>query len=115
MNKLEELKATAAKLQQQIEELEKPKKWEPLLNWYPDAHTVRTHHRLLTYVYEFDYGWYADWSSRDQFKYYVSYNIHQQIYATQVVYICRHICAVYMSKQCAEGLVVKLNSGEVIL
>ena len=48
---IEELKATAVKLQQQIEALEKPKQWKPTvsLDWVDRAH-ISTYTLLLKYV-----------------------------------------------------------------
>ena len=100
---LEELKATAVKLQQQIEALEKPKQWEPRGGDYwvcawgdvfgdPIALTskfgaerqtakaaekasaaMRTHNRLLAYVDEFGGDWEVDWENMHQEKCYVYY------------------------------------------
>ena len=145
---LEELKATAVKLQQQIEELEKPKQWEPRGGPYDvrgngvtakglgasiasyaefgaerqtaeaaekASAAMRTHNRLLAYVAEFGGDWEADWGDSTQAKGYVYYNyISRRWSAESWVFRC---CggAVYMSKDCAEGLAAKLNSGEVIL
>ena len=145
---LEELKATAVKLQQQIEELEKPKQWEPrggrftinsasvvgntptLKNSLEVAgfgmgydnreaaekasHAMRTHNRLLAYVDEFGGDWEADWGD-NQNNYYVYYAHLRMVWSATM---SSTVCAsgtVYMSKDCAEGLVAKLNSGEVVL
>ena len=143
---LEELKATAVKLQQQIEALEKSKQWEPRSGGYwvcawgdvlggdPVARTskfgaerqtakaaekasaaMRTHNRLLAYVDEFGGDWEADWGDLKKNKYYVQYYAQGK---TWEVGGRVRVCVggtVYMSRECAEGLVVKLKSGEVVL
>ena len=146
---LEELKATAVKLQQQIAELEKPKQWEPRggpydvrgngvtakglgvsIASYAEFGTerqtaeaaekasaaMRTHNRLLAYVDEFGGDWEADWENLNQEKCYVYYGHNsgnRWHYSNPLK--TRISGAVYMSQDCAEGLVAKLNSGEVIL
>ena len=136
---LEELKATAVKLQHQIEALEKPKQWEPRGGRYwvriptidnackfgverqtaeaaeKASTAMRTHNRLLAYVDEFGGDWEADWSASTQEKYYVYYNYRSHRWCAESwVFRC---CggAVYMSQDCAKDLAAKLNSGEVIL
>jgi hypothetical protein len=145
---LEELKATAVKLQQQIEELEKPKQWEPRSGGYwvcawgdvfcddpvEDSRTskfgvkrqtakaaekasaaMRTHNRLLAYVDEFGGDWEADWADLKKNKYYVQY--YTQSKTWEMGSRCT-VCVsgtVHMSRECAEGLVAKLNTGEVVL
>jgi hypothetical protein len=76
---------------------------------------MRTHNRLLAYVDEFGGDWVADWNDRGQFKHYVLYSIPEQKYSHQGVCLGRHIGAVYMSLECAESLIAKLESGEVVL
>jgi hypothetical protein len=128
---IEELKATAAKLQQQIEVLEKPKEWEPRKGFYKsEYHTERdtvfadatarcamnTQSRLLAYVDEFGGDWEADWSDNHQYNYCVQY--FNQLKTWCVNYNYSTGCTsgtVYMSEDCAEKLVNKLNSGEVVL
>ena len=143
---LEKLKATAAKLQQQIEELEKPKQWEPMGGPYDvrgngatalvlrstasfaefgverqtaeaaekASAVMRTHNRLLAYVDEFGGEWEADWSDNHK-NYYVCYAHLRMVWsATMSITTCTG-GTVYMSKSCAEGLVAKLKSGEVVL
>ena len=143
---IEELKATAVKLQQQIEELEKPKQWEPRGGGYwvcawgdvfgdPIARTskfgaerqtakaaekasaaMRTHNRLLAYVDEFGGDWEADWGDHGQPKYYVYYCYYHTLgWCMHQAYSTNIGGTVYMSRECAEGLVAKLNSGEVVL
>mgnify|MGYP003645095204 CR=1 FL=1 len=149
---LEELKATAVKLQQQIEALEKPKQWEPRGGGYwvcgwgnvfhsPERDTcaptrrtskfgverqtaeaaekasdaMRTHNRLLAYVDEFGGDWEADWRFKAQNKYCITYDKLQLQWEVEYKYRTYCLGAVYMSKECAEGLVTKLESGEVVL
>jgi|TARA_B110000908_G_scaffold167345_1_gene220117 hypothetical protein len=135
---LEKLKATAVKLQQQIEALEKTKQWEPRGGSYwvriptidnackfgverqtaeaaeKASTAMRTHNRLLAYVDEFGGDWEADWSD-NQYNYYVYYNHLRMAWsATMSITVCAS-GTVYMPKDCALGLVAKLNSGEVVL
>ena len=129
---IEELKATAVELQQQIEALEKPKQWKPRGNYrikllYEDAPTMltieaaekasdamRTHNRLLAYVDEFGGDWEADWSD-DHKNYYVCYaHLRMAWSATMSSTTCTG-GTVYMSEECAKDLAAKLNSGEVRL
>ena len=144
-HELEKLKATAAKLQQQIEALEKLKQWEPRGgDWWvavsgnifsggtspveinngavrrtieaaeKASAAMRTHNRLLAYVDEFGGDWEADWSD-NQHNYYVHYAHLRMVWSATM---SSTVCAsgtVYMSKDCADGLVAKLNSGEVVL
>lgn len=117
MNKLQELKATAAKLQQQIEELEKPKQWKPRmgLDWVDRDH-ISTYTLLLKYVKEFGGDWEADWENLNQEKCYVYYGHNsgnRWHYSNPLK--TRISGTIYMSKECAEGLAAKLNSGEVVL
>ena len=144
---LEELKATAVKLQQQIEALEKPKQWEPRGGYHAvlssgfniplavitaeqrkfgvvrqtakaaekASAAMRTHNRLLAYVDEFGGDWEVDWRENEQYNYCVYYAPYRNTWS---VNMSSTVCAggtVYMSKNCAEGLVAKLNSGEVVL
>ena len=113
---LEELKATAVKLQQQIEALEKPKQWKPTvsLDWVDRAH-ISTYTLLLKYVKEFGGNWEADWEGKSCHQNYcVQYFNHGKTWD-----VGRHTVrvsgAVYMSKDCAQDLADKLNSGEVLL
>ena len=113
---LEELKATAVKLQQQIEVLEKPKQWKPTVShdWVDRAH-ISTYTLLLKYVKEFDYFWEADWKNIHQKKGYVYYNYSSHRWSAES-WVSR-CCGgtVYMSRECAKDLAAKLNSGEVVL
>ena len=144
---LEELKATAVKLQQQIEALEKPKQWEPRGGYHAvlssgfniplavitaeqrkfgvvrqtakaaekASAAMRTHNRLLAYVDEFGGDWEADWENSEQLKYSVMYGYISKLWNRDFSQRGCTSGAVYMSKDCAAGLVDKLNSGEVVL
>ena len=113
---IEELKATAVKLQQQIEALEKPKQWKPKYNELilSELKAVRTH-LLLAYVKEFGGDWEADWKNIHQEKCYVYYGHNSHRWFAEYGENCCCGGTVYMSKDCAAGLVDKLNSGEVVL
>mgnify|MGYP003653177961 CR=1 FL=1 len=147
MSELQELKATAAKLQQQIEALEKPKQWEPRGGYHAvlssgfyiplavitaeqrkfgvvrqtkeaaekASAAIRTHNRLLAFVDEFDGGWVADWTDSYPYNYCVYYTHYRNIWSAKLFSTTCIGGAVYMSKDCALGLVAKLNSGEVLL
>ena len=145
---LEELKAAAVKLQQQIAELEKPKQWQPRggpydvrgngvtakglgasIASYAEFGTerqtteaaekasaaMRTHNRLLAYVDEFGGAWEADWEDTEQLKYSVYYAYINKLWRRDYSHTLCTSGTVYMSKDCAQGLVAKLNSGEVVL
>ena len=113
---LEELKATAVKLKQQIEALEKPKQWEPTvsLDWVDRAH-ISTYTLLLKYVKEFGGDWEADWEDSQQLKYTAMYGYISKRWKRDFSQTLCYSGTVYMSRDCAEGLVAKLNSGEVVL
>ena len=116
---LEELKATAAKLQQQIEALEKPKQWEPKYNIYTpsESKAMRIYSRLVAYVREYGSDWEANWEDWKQGKCYVCFNNHQ-LGQKWKWYRTFNTCmggTVYMSQDCAKDLAAKLNSGEVVL
>ena len=118
---LEELKATAAKLQQQIEALEKPKQWEPKYNIYTpsESKAMRIYSRLVAYVREYGSDWEANWEDWKQEKCYVYLNPRNHELSQKWKWSRSfNECiggTVYMSRDCAEGLVAKLNSGEVVL
>ena len=80
------------------------------------ARQMRMHNRLLAYVAEFDKDWKADWTyNANQDKHFVCYNYGINEYCTGWhVTVCL-TGIVYMSKECAEELCRKLNSGEVVL
>jgi hypothetical protein len=115
---IEELKATAVKLQKQIEALEKPEQWEPKCEpCSPSEMTARrSHGRLLAYVREYGGDWEADWESMHQEKCYVYYGHNSSKRWKYASVLKTHIGGtVYMSQDCAVGLANKLNSGEVVL
>ena len=83
------------------------------------AKAMRIHNRLLAYVDEFDPHWKADWDDNTQAKFYVYKDIDEEQWCKQWCVGCNtsiyYPGFVFMSKECAEGLVEKLNSGEVVL
>ena len=83
------------------------------------AKAMRIHNRLDAYVAEFDPHWKADWDDNTQAKFYVYKDIDEEQWCKQWCVGCNtsiyYPGFVFMSKECAEGLVEKLNSGEVVL
>ena len=73
------------------------------------------HNRLLAYVDEFGGDWEADWKDLKQNNYYVQYLNHGKTWEVDSQCTVCVSGTVYMSRECAEGLVAKLNSGEVVL
>ena len=73
------------------------------------------HNRLLAYVDEFGGDWVADWSLVSQNKYCITYDKLQLQWEVDCNYRTCFLGAVYMSEECAKGLVAKLESGEVVL
>jgi hypothetical protein len=71
--------------------------------------------KLLKYVNEFGGNWVADWNDDSQYKFFILWDnsIGDWSYG-QVSKACV-AGAVYMSQQCAKGLIAKLKSGEVVL
>ena len=97
----------------------KPKQWKPTvsLDWVDRAH-ISTYTLLLKYVKEFGGDWEADWSDSSQGNYYVYCNGRNSPNKWDSYYSDgneRYSGTVYMSRDCAKGLVAKLNSGEVTL
>jgi hypothetical protein len=76
---------------------------------------IRTHNRLLAYVDEFGGDWEADWSFKAQNKYYIVYDRLNHNWVLANTYRAHSLGAVYMSQECGEGLIAKLESGEVVL
>ena len=76
---------------------------------------MRTHNRLLAYVDEYGSDWEADWEDGKQPEYYVYYSYHTLGWCMNHAYNSTIGGTVYMSRDCAKGLVAKLNSGEVVL
>ena len=109
----------------------KPKQWEPEGGdyWGNLRHigavsngvevrlsaAMRAHNRLLAYVYEFGGGWVADWSDDSQRKYEVTYSCLNKKWSLDYNWTAYSIGAVHMSQDCADGLITKLESGEVVL
>jgi hypothetical protein len=117
-SKLEELEATIKQAQAQIEELKnpKPKQWEPCDDFqHRSCPELLTQVRLLAYVDEFGGDWEADWSNFAQQKYLLRYD---NMASTWGYGIAQYFCtagAVYMSEECVQDLVGKLESQEVVL
>jgi hypothetical protein len=76
---------------------------------------MRTHNRLLAYVDEFGGDWEADWSDRWQRKFTVLRCHETKQWAKESWGMQETLGTVYMSLDCAEGLVFKLEVGEVLL
>ena len=76
---------------------------------------MRTHNRLLAYVDEFGGDWEADWSDNKQYNYCVYYTPSLNTWSAKWYSTSCIGGTVYMSRDCAKGLVAKLNSGEVVL
>ena len=94
----------------------KPKQWEPRGGYYAVLSSgFYTHNRLLGYVDEFGGDWEADWENSGQQKYSVMYGYISKLWRLDSSITLCTSGTVYMSKNCAEGLVAKLNSGEVVL
>ena len=93
-----------------------PKQWKPKvsLDWVDRAH-ISTYTLLLKYVKEFGGDWEADWYDESQAKFLVFYDYKDRLWDFARRWTLCTSGAVYMSKDCAEGLVAKLNSGEVTL
>jgi hypothetical protein len=127
-DKLEALEATIKQAQSQIEELKKPKQWEPRAGWIFEkwgrhGHTMSDKDlfaglllsRLLAYVDEYGGNWEADWGRWHQEKFSVSYSFLSNEWHIFSHTSTKHAGTVYMSKECAENLVIKLNLGVVVL
>ena len=98
----------------------KPKQWEPCAEFeYGFEHLVNpamtTQARLLAYVYEFGGDWIADWNDKMQEKYHLYQSSIDNFWQGIDTKTARILGAVYMSRECAIGLVAKLESGEVVL
>ena len=76
---------------------------------------MKIHNRLLAYVSEFDEGWEPDWNRNQLDHCYIYYDYIYKKYKWSINTTCMDLGKVYMSKQCAEELVDKLNKGEVVL
>ena len=75
---------------------------------------MSTHNRLLAYVAEFGGDWEADWSNEDG-KHYIYFNHNRGAWNSSIAYNIQDTANVYMSGSCADGLIKKLESGEVVL
>ena len=83
-----------------------------------DRAHLSTYTRLLQYVKEFGGDWRSDPEDNSQLNYFVQYSNHRKKWEEWEVggrYMACVGGTVYMSRECAEGLAAKLNSGEVVL
>lgn len=76
---------------------------------------MRIHNRLLAYVAQYGAGWEANWGRRMQAKHYIRYDPKTKKYRNEYAFCTRDFGIIYMPKECAEGLVAKLNNREVVL
>jgi outer membrane receptor for ferric coprogen and ferric-rhodotorulic acid len=74
-----------------------------------------THNRLLAYVDEFGGDWEADWKDLNQQKCFVSFCEITHMWVGGCDYTNKIVSSVYMSPICRNGLITKLESGEVVL
>tara|TARA_R110000782_G_scaffold3953_1_gene14060 strand:- start:40 stop:396 length:357 start_codon:yes stop_codon:yes gene_type:complete len=95
----------------------KPKQWEPSEIHLVDHDSMRVHDRLLAYVREFGGDWVADWDNFCQDKYSVTHKntCVGSLWSKAVTGAVKGMGTVYMSRECMNGLITKLNSGEVVL
>ena len=102
----------------------KPKQWEPRGGDYTSTHfsmltieaakkassAMRSYSRLLAYVDEFGGNWEADWEDNLELNYCVQYSNHSKKWGGDGRYMECVSGTVYMSEECAKGLVDKLKS-----
>ena len=114
----------------------KPKQWEPEGGdyWGNLRHigavsngvevrlsaAMRAHNRLLAYVYEFGGDWVADWDNFCQDKYSLTHKntcvgSSWSSWSNALTGAVKVMGTVYMSRECMNGLITKLKSGEVVL
>jgi hypothetical protein len=94
----------------------KPKQWEPSAEFGRGVcPELETQVRLLAYVYEFGGAWEADWRFKAQNKYYIVYDTLSGEWEIDCCYRTFSLGNVHMSQECAQGLIAKLESGEVVL
>lgn len=74
--------------------------------------SMMTHNRLLAYVAEFDKDYTPNWDVELP-KWFI-YQIGDKWYTDYTLRL-KAVGCVYMSENCAKGLILKLQSGEVIL
>jgi hypothetical protein len=97
-----------------------PKQWEPKYAPYTPSEikAMRTYNRLLAYVREFGGDWEADWDNFCQDKYSLTHKntCVGSLWSKAVTgAVVNGMGTVYMSRECMNGLITKLNSGEVVL
>ena len=90
-----------------------------LILWLEDAEAasagLRAYLIQLAYVREFGGDWVPDWNDFDQLKWYLFFDYKLRKWSKSCNASARKPNTVYMSEECADGLVEKLNSGEVEL
>lgn len=77
------------------------------------AKAIRAYARQLAWVSEHCDGWVADWSNRDQNKYFVLYAHEGKKFQTTYCYQSQYINTVFMSESNAEKLAQLMNDGIV--
>ena len=73
------------------------------------------HLNLQAYVLEFGGDWVADWGDIQQVKAFILINPTDSRYRIDYQWSSASFAEVYMSEECAKGLVEKLKTGEVVL
>jgi actin-related protein len=71
--------------------------------------------KIKEFVKEHDNGWVADWDDKSQRKHYVFFHYFYCRWEVGIDINSGVPWVIYMSENCAESLVRKLNSGEIIL
>ena len=95
---------------------------KPVVPWKPnydlldeaDINASQRYNAILAYTREFGGDWVADWDDCNQYKFRIFLDYSDSSYYKAVDYY-RSIAEVYMSEECAEELVEKLKTGEVVL
>lgn len=77
------------------------------------AKAIRAYARQLAWVSEHYDGWEADWSDRDQNKYYVFYCNSHRKFKPDYCFKYQDLTTIYMSKANATKLVQLMNDGIV--
>lgn len=77
------------------------------------AKALRAYARQIAWISEHCDGWVADWSNRDQKKYFVLYAHEGKKFQTTYCYQSQYINTVFMSESNAEKLAQLMNDGIV--
>ena len=144
LQRIEEMEKQLAALRAEVEQEAKPKRWEPKGGDFiygsagshgfttsktrdfgverqtkeqaeADYKLARAYNRLLAYKAEFDADFVPDFGNSSQGNYFVFFDHNNGQYKIGCDMVCQDICKVYFSKQAAQDLCDKLNSGEVVL